>query len=147
MCFHRRGEAIPLRLGGLRLEVRTLGRADAPLQEAHGPPTVPVSEVRQGLFQVRPPRSPHEETLMRLNGGLKASFLLLFLNEQNQNLPSGCCRATRHAVAFTARVQSFPGGPSLGFFYIFNTSDLTRPLSQGCKAYMKGTKLESILFN
>lgn len=84
VCFHRRGEAIPLRLGGLRLEVRTLGRADAPLQETHGPPTLPVSEVRQGLFQVRPPRSPHEETLMRLNGGLKASLFFFVVFKKNK---------------------------------------------------------------
>lgn len=79
VSFHRRGEAIPLRLGGLRLEVRTLGRADAPLQKTHGPPTLPVPEVRQGLFQVRPPRSPHEETLMRPHGGLKASFVVVIV--------------------------------------------------------------------
>lgn len=65
-CVSTRGEAVPLRLGGLRMEVRPLGRAHAPLPETHGPPALPVSEVRPGLFQVRPPRSAHEETLMRL---------------------------------------------------------------------------------
>lgn len=118
-----RGEAVPLRLGGLRLEVRPLGRAHAPLPETHGPPTVPVSEVRPGLFQVRPPGSAHEETLMRLHGRLKPLFFsfffffeLLFLNEQNQNSPSGCWRATRHAVAFTARV----GVPPEARLYFLN---------------------------
>lgn len=155
MYSHRRGEALPLRLGGLRLEVCPFRRTDAPLQEAHGPPAVPVSEVRQGLFQVRPPRSPHEEAPMRLHTelfGLLFFFFFAFLIEQNQIFSSGCCRTTRHAVAFTARVQFSLEGPSVCVcvwvcFFILNTTDLTTPLSQGCKASMKGTKLESILFN
>lgn len=72
LCFHQRGEALPLRLGGLWLEVCTFGRAHTPLQETHRPPAISVSEMRQGLFQVRPPRSPYEETLMRLDDGMKA---------------------------------------------------------------------------
>lgn len=64
--FNQRGEALPLRLGGLRLEVCTFGWAHSPLQEAHGSSAVSVSEMRPGLFQVGPPCSAHEETLMRL---------------------------------------------------------------------------------
>lgn len=114
-----RGEAVPLRLGGLRLEVRPLRRAHAPLPEAHGPPTLPVSEVRPGLFQVGPPGPAHEETLMRLHGRLKPLFLFLnsyFEMNKNQNSPSGCWRATRHAVAFTARV----GVPPEARLYFLN---------------------------
>lgn len=72
LCFHQRGEALPLRLGGLWLEVCTFGRAHTPLQETYRPPAISVSEMRQGLFQVRPPCSPYEETLMKLDDGMKA---------------------------------------------------------------------------
>lgn len=72
LCFHQRGEALPLRLGGLWLEVCTFGRAHTPLQETHGPPAISVSEMWPGLLEVRPPCSPYEETLMRLANGMKA---------------------------------------------------------------------------
>ncbi|XP_044850841.1 Krueppel-like factor 1 isoform X1 [Mauremys mutica] len=58
---HRR-EAVPLHLGGLRLEVRPLGRADAPLPQAHGAAPVPVPAVPARLLPLRPPGPAHEET-------------------------------------------------------------------------------------
>ncbi|TMS20213.1 hypothetical protein E3U43_006706 [Larimichthys crocea] len=61
---HRR-ETLPLQLGGLRLEVRSLRRAHTSLPEAHRTPAVPVSPVRAGLLQVRPPRPAHEEAHVR----------------------------------------------------------------------------------
>lgn len=104
-------EALPLRLGGLWLEVCTFGRAHTPLQETHRPPAIPVSEMWQGLLKVRPPCSPYEETLVRL--GMKAPEHKRTLVEprtnlwpilfNNHNLPSGRCQATRQAVAFTAK--------------------------------------------
>ncbi|VCW97507.1 unnamed protein product, partial [Gulo gulo] len=56
---HRR-EALPLQLGRLRLEVRALRRTDAPLPQAHRPPTLPVPPVRPCLLALRPPGAAHE---------------------------------------------------------------------------------------
>ena len=47
------------------LEVRPLGRAHTSLPEAHGPQTLPVSEVRPRLLSVGPPGPAHEETPLR----------------------------------------------------------------------------------
>lgn len=94
LCFHQRGEALPLRLGGLWLEVCTFGWAHTALQETHRPPAVSVSEMRPGLLEIGPPCSPHEETLMmRLGDGNEGSRNKLTSAEQtfpkNHNLPSG----------------------------------------------------------
>lgn len=70
----KRGEAIPLRLGRLRLEVCAFWWVDPTLQEAHWPSAIPVSEMWPGLFQVRPSLSAHEETFMRPSHGMKAAF-------------------------------------------------------------------------
>lgn len=149
LCFHQRGEALPLRLGGLWLEVCTFGRAHTPLQETHRPPAISVSEMRQGLFQVRPPRSPYEETLMRLDDGMKAPLKKTKKCQQNpeqtcdlqffknHNLPSGRCQATRQAVVFTAKRALLPQEPCVSLeadpVSAHCTGDSTRPLSQGCK--------------
>lgn len=154
LCFHQRGEALPLRLGGLWLEVCTFGRAHTPLQEAHRPPAISVSEMRQGLFQVRPPRSPYEETLMRLDDGMKAPLKKTKKCQQNpeqtcdlqffknHDLPSGRCQATRQAVVFTAKRALLPQDPCVSLeadpVSAHCTGDSTRPLSQGCKLLWKG---------
>lgn len=159
LCFHQRGEALPLRLGGLWLEVCTFGRAHTPLQETHRPPAVSVSEMWPGLLKVRPPRSPYEETLMRLgwrtrpdgNGWrlLKKKYMLaqpwtnlwptLF---KNHNLPSSRCQATRQAVVFTAKRALLPQEPRISLktdpAFARCAGDSTKPLSQGCKLLWKG---------
>lgn len=122
-CVSTRGEAVPLRLGGLRLEVRTLGRAHATLPETHGPPAVPVSEVRPGLFQVRPPRSAHEEALMRLDGGPKASFgFLFFLPSYFQMNKTRTCLLRQDTLWHSRQESSVPLEARLhlvGVFFFF----------------------------
>lgn len=58
----RRWEALPLQLGRLRVEVCTLGWTHASLPQAHRPQALPVPPVREGILQVWPPRTSHEET-------------------------------------------------------------------------------------
>lgn len=55
-----RWEAVQVHLGRLRLEVRALRRADAPLPEAHGRQAVPVRGVQPQLLALRPPGAAHE---------------------------------------------------------------------------------------
>ncbi|MCL4163154.1 UNVERIFIED_CONTAM: hypothetical protein GTU68_024622, partial [Idotea baltica] len=61
-----RGEAVPVPLERLRLEVRPVRRADAALPEAHRGSPLPVPPVRESLFQVGSPQSSHEETRRHL---------------------------------------------------------------------------------
>lgn len=58
----RRWEALSLQLGRLWVEVRTLGRTHASLPQAHRTQALPVPPVREGILQVWPPRTSHEET-------------------------------------------------------------------------------------
>lgn len=151
LCFRQRGKALPLRLGGLWLEVCTFWWAHTPLQEAHRPPAISVPEMRQGLLEVGSSCSPYEETLMRLDDGTKP----LLKNERNAsktlnklvtyNLPSGHCQATRQAVEFTAKKKKralLPQDPGVTLeantVFTHCTGDLTRPLWQGCKTFKKG---------
>lgn len=79
----------------------------------------------------------------------------------NLKLPSSC-RATRQAVVFTAKKQKNEERKKQSITYSLKslsvsleanpvfahcTGDSTRPLSQGCKLLLKGTKLEFVLFN
>ena len=59
-------EAVPVRLEGLRMEIRPLRRTDPPLPQTHGRPAVPVPDVRTGVLTVRPSRPAHEATHKRL---------------------------------------------------------------------------------
>lgn len=58
--FSNRWKALPLQLGRLRLEVRSLRRTHPSLSQAHRPPALPVPPLRQGVLQVRPPGFAHE---------------------------------------------------------------------------------------
>lgn len=49
-------------MGGLRVEIRALGRTDSPLPEAHGFETLQVQLLRPLLLALRPPSTAHEET-------------------------------------------------------------------------------------
>lgn len=77
----------------------------------------------------------------------------------NLKLPSSC-RATRQAVVFTAKKRNKMKKQSISYplkslsvpleadpVFAHCTGDSTRPLSQGCKLLLKGTKLEFVLFN
>lgn len=55
-------------MGGLRLEVRPVRWADAPLQEAHRPQAVSVSPLWTRLLPLGSLSSPHEEAHVRVNG-------------------------------------------------------------------------------
>ncbi|KAK8787716.1 hypothetical protein V5799_022512 [Amblyomma americanum] len=59
---HRR-EAVHVHVGGLHVEVCALGRADAPLPQAHGPEAVQVPAVPALLLALRPPVAAHEAPL------------------------------------------------------------------------------------
>ena len=118
-CVSRRREALSLRLGRLRLEVCPFGRADASLQEAHGPSALPVSEVRPGLLSLRPPGAAHEEALMRRAGSRRRKDLgaIDLRSEPEQTklfwenrTAFSHCQAIRQAVWFitAARAQSEP---------------------------------------
>ena len=64
-CFSSpcRREAVPVHVGRLQVEVRTVGRANAPLPQTHGPETLQVSAVSAVLLAVRPPIAAHEAAL------------------------------------------------------------------------------------
>ena len=61
---HRR-ETVHVQVAGLSVEVRQVRRADPPLPQAHGIPSVPMSVLRARLLAQRSPLSTHETT--RLN--------------------------------------------------------------------------------
>lgn len=56
-----RWEAVQVHVGRLRLAVRALRWADAPLPEAHGGQALPVRRLQPQLLPLRPPGAPHEE--------------------------------------------------------------------------------------
>lgn len=68
-----------MHVGGLRLEIRTLGRTNTPLQEAHGGKALPVRCVQPQLLSLRSPGSPHEEA-SELKAGLVAEAVLYLCN-------------------------------------------------------------------
>ena len=57
-----RWEAVRLHMEGLRLEVPEIRRADAPHEEAHWGPALPVQDVWEGVLSFRPPGDTPEET-------------------------------------------------------------------------------------
>lgn len=64
--FFFRGKALPLSVGGLLLEIRPLGRTDTSLPQAHGPETLRMSAVPEGLLPIGPPGFAHEEARLML---------------------------------------------------------------------------------
>ena len=59
-CY--RGEAVQVHLGGVRVEVRALRRADPAHAQTHRPQALQVPTLRPGLLPLRPPQPTHEET-------------------------------------------------------------------------------------
>lgn len=149
---HRR-EALPLRLGGLRLEVCTFGRAHTALQETHRPPAISVSEMWPGLLKVRPPCSPYEETLMRLGDGWRLHKKEHMLARTLNKLVTYsfwktiiCLQAVvkRQDKLWCSRQKQHYSFKSLEFLlktdpvFARRAGDLKGPLSQGCKLLWKG---------
>lgn len=63
LCFSRwRREAVRVLLGGMRVALRPIWRADAPFQETHGRQAVPVLRVLPLLLPLGPPGPAHEAT-------------------------------------------------------------------------------------
>ena len=58
------GEAVHLPVGGLRLEVRQVGRAHPPQAQAHRGQTLPLQTVRQSFLPLGPPGATHEAPLL-----------------------------------------------------------------------------------
>jgi len=52
-------------MGGLHVEIRTIGRADAALSQAHGPKAVQVPSLSAIVLAERSFVAPHEEALMK----------------------------------------------------------------------------------
>lgn len=77
--LHFRWETLQVHVGGLRLEIRSLGWINAPLQEAHGGKALPVCCLQSQLLALRSPGSPHEEA-SELKAGLVAAAVLYLCN-------------------------------------------------------------------
>lgn len=60
---HRR-KAVSVFVGRLHVEIRQVGRADATLQEAHGPEAVQLQPVPEVVQSVRPSVPAHETALI-----------------------------------------------------------------------------------
>ena len=65
-----RGEAVYLQLGRMLMALCSLWWADASLSQAHRRQTIQVPSLWESLFPLRPPLTPHEETLRDLKSVL-----------------------------------------------------------------------------
>lgn len=63
ICYRR--EAVSVHVGRLHVEIRTIGRADAALSQAHGPKAVQVPSLSAIVLAKRPFVASHEEALMK----------------------------------------------------------------------------------
>lgn len=62
ICYRR--EAVSVHVGRLHVEIRTIGRADAALSQAHGPKAVQVPSLSAIILAKRSFVASHEEALM-----------------------------------------------------------------------------------
>lgn len=62
ICYRR--ETVSVHVGRLHVEIRTIGRADAALSQAHGPKAVQVPSLSAIVLAKRPFVASHEKALM-----------------------------------------------------------------------------------